>query len=146
MPHKREQILDAIVAAVTGLVTTGTNVKRARVYSEKDTALPSISVYQGGDSPQDDSPFDRIDSHLTVITQYRVKTSSQQVDELLNQIDVEVTKALQADHTLGLAFVFDIEEGEADEPDLDNESSKPTASMRKSWTVKYQRSRTDPEA
>ena len=146
MAHKREQILDAVVALLTGLTTTGTNVKRGRVHNWKESQIPAISVYQGSDSPQPDSPFDKIDSHLTVITEYHVKTSAAQVDEVLNTIDVEVIKALQANHTLGLAFVYDTEEGDAEEPDLSGEANKPTATLRKTWVVKYQRSRTDPEA
>jgi hypothetical protein len=45
MAHVRQQIRDALVAAVTGLATTGARVYRDRAYAIPETALPALRVY-----------------------------------------------------------------------------------------------------
>lgn len=43
--HIRQQVRDAIVAAVTNLTTTGTRVHGARVHPLQVSQLPALSVY-----------------------------------------------------------------------------------------------------
>lgn len=50
MSHVRQQIRDAIVAAVTGLTTSGTNVLTNVVYSIERLSLPALAVAEGGET------------------------------------------------------------------------------------------------
>lgn len=45
MSHGRQQIRDAVVAAVTGLATTGNNVFRTRIHPLEEASLPALLVY-----------------------------------------------------------------------------------------------------
>lgn len=145
--HRAEQIADAVVAKLTGLVTTGASCFRARVHELPDTSLPALCVYVGTDVPRPDggsSSFAFIDGDLTVLVEAVVKASSD-VDSALLQIRKEVTIALQADVTQGLSFVMDTQEGAAS-IDLNGDGDKPVGRLRMDWTFRYRRSRTDPSA
>lgn len=145
--HRAEQIADAIVVKLTGLATTGANCFRGRVHELPDSSLPALCVYVGTDVPRSDggsSSFRYIDGDLTVMVEAVVKASSG-VDSTLIQIRKEVTIALQADVTQGLAFVMNTEEGAAS-IDLNGDGDKPVGRMRMDWTLRYRRSRTDPSA
>lgn len=144
--HKAEQILAAVLAKVTGLTTTGSRVTRGRVYDLATADLPALGVFLGPDAPRSDggsSSFRYLDGDLTVVVEAYVKTASAQVDTQLNQIRKEVTIALQADVTQGLAFVLDTQEGAAD-PTLDGSGDKPAGTLRMEWVLRYRRLRTDP--
>lgn len=145
--HRAEQIADAIVVKLTGLATTGANCFRGRVHELPDSSLPALCVYVGTDVPRSDggsSSFRYIDGDLTVMVEAVVKASIG-VDSTLIQIRKEVTIALQADVTQGLAFVMNTEEGAAS-IDLNGDGDKPVGRMRMDWTLRYRRSRTDPSA
>jgi len=146
--HRAEQILQAVVANVTGLATTGNHVTRARATPQATGALPALAVYQGPDVPLDADlqSMQYLDVELTVYIDILVATEAQQVDSLLNQIRVEIARALWADYQQGLSFVIEMREGSADEPMLVGEGERPAASMRTAWIFKYRRSRTDPSA
>ena len=45
MSHARQQIRDAVVAAVTGLATTGASVHKTRMFKFEDDDLPALGVY-----------------------------------------------------------------------------------------------------
>lgn len=145
--HRAEQIADAIVVKLTGLATTGANCFRGRVHELPDSSLPALCVYVGTDVPRSDggsSSYRYIDGDLTVMVEAVVKASIG-VDSTLIQIRKEVTIALQADVTQGLAFVMNTEEGAAS-IDLNGDGDKPVGRMRMDWTLRYRRSRTDPSA
>jgi hypothetical protein len=55
MTHKRTTIRDAVVTAVTGLTTTGTNVTPSRVFNVETEALPHLSVYMGDEERSEES-------------------------------------------------------------------------------------------
>lgn len=146
MTHRAESIIEAVRARLTGLTTTGANVFRGRRYPIPDAKLPALLIYLGPDEPLAEYSQELIDSRLTIYVEGRVKTSADQVDSVLNKIREEVTIALQADYTQGLAYVIDTEEGEAEEPEISNEGEKPAAGMRMHWHFHYRRSRTNPGA
>ena len=52
MPHARKQVRDAVIALVTGLTTTTTNVFNNRLYDFKEADLPCLNVL---DLPDDES-------------------------------------------------------------------------------------------
>jgi len=143
MDHKVEQVLDAIVALVTGLTTTVANVTRGRVSKLTDTTSSALSVYQGADNT-DDYNWPSVYSSLTVYIDIHVKDSSEQIDQVCNRIRKEINIAVMAVDTLGLVFVKDVNEEGAAEPDLSGDSNKPTAVMRVTYKIEYNRSVTDP--
>lgn len=135
---RAEEIMDAVVTAVTGLTTTTTNVRRARVYDWNVT--PSLSVYMGQDDVVNELVNDLIDWEIIIIVESHVKAESN-VDQTINTIRKEVHSALMADHTLGLNFVHDITPGPAGEPELEA-GDQPIASQRIEFKVMYRTSRT----
>ncbi len=146
--HYREQILDALVTTVTGLTTTGTKVKRGRVYPLSNTDKNALSVYQGSDQRlnDDDQPWSVEDWELTLFIDIHVKNRSTQIDQQCNLIEKEIEIALKADTKLGLSFAYDLTHIQTNEPDLSGEGDKPTARVRTEWSIKYRRSSTDPSA
>ena len=143
-PHRAESIMEAIVAAATGLTTTGANVYRARVYPLEISDIPALLIWQGEDSAETELLGDEVISLLEVHIDAIVREPTTQIDTTLNKIREEVTVALMADYKLGLAYVAGIMEQSADEPELSGEGDSPIAQMRTNWNVTYQHSRTDP--
>lgn len=140
---RAENIIAAIVTAVTGLTTTGANVFRGRVYELPETSLPCLCVYLGFDNPRSDggsSSWVYIDSDLTINIEAVVKDSSVQVDTTLNQIRYEVGQALQDDVTQGLSYVMNTTEGAAG-VSLDGGGDETVGRMRMEWTILYRRVR-----
>ena len=148
--HRREQILDALATALTGLTTTGANVFRGRAYPLDDASLPAILIYQGQDEPvPDDSPdavLQYIDSTLTVSVEPVAMSNVVQVDQVLNQIDKESWIALMASTNLGLAYVLAIWPSVALEPRITPDGDRPLGYLRRNWIIKYRSSRADPSA
>jgi len=144
--HKAEQIMDAVVAKLTGLATTGANITRGRVYNIEAQALPHLSIYRGENRPVADADQNMAFSDwiLVINIEATVKSATTQIDKTLAQIEKEVTIALKADRTQGLAFVIDTMEAGSSEPNLDGDGDQPTGSMTMQFSFKYRRSITDP--
>ena len=45
MAHVRKQIRDAVITALTGLSTTGSNVFRSRIYPLESNKIPGLCVF-----------------------------------------------------------------------------------------------------
>ena len=144
--HRAEQIMDAVVAKLTGLATTGANVTRGRVYNIERQAIPHLSIYRGENRPVADADQNMAFSDwvLAVNIEAVVKSATSQIDEVLAQIEKEVTIALKADRTQGLEFVLDTMEAGSSEPALDGDGDQPVATMIMQFLFKYRRSITDP--
>lgn len=101
MAHVRKQIRDNIVAAVSGLTTTGTNVFRSRVYSNEAEKLPALCVYSLNESSEliamNSNQLLR-SSEVLVEGYAKAKTN---LDNTLDTIAVEVEEALAVDPTRG---------------------------------------------
>lgn len=141
--HKVEQILDAVIVLVTGLTTTGVNVKRGRVSPLKESISSALSVYQGADNAGDYN-WPSVYSSLIIYIDVHVKDSSEQIDQVCNRIRKEINIAIMAVDRLALSFVTDINEEGAGEPELSGDGNKPTAVMRVTYIIDYNRSVTDP--
>lgn len=141
--HKVEQILDAIIPLVTGLTTTGANVKRGRVSPHQDSLTAALAVYQGPDNTTEFN-WPSVYSDLSVYIDIHAKDSSEQIDQVLNRIRKEINVAVMAVDRLGLSFVKDVNEEGASEPELSGDGNKPTAVMRVTYKIEYNRSVTDP--
>jgi len=143
---RAEQIVVAVLAKVTGLTTTGTRVVRGRVYAVE--ATPALTLKQGTDVPVDARTGSSVytDSELDIIITAHVKSSSTQVDTLLNLIRKEIHIALMADVTQGLSFVYLTEPKGAAEPTTSGDADKPTATMDLTYAFRYRHSFTDASA
>ncbi len=146
MIHRAEQVVQAAMTALTGLVTTGTNVFRGRseAHDLQEPELPALLVFEGDDDKLTDLLNDRQqwaqDINIDVVV---AETLTSTAGTTINQIRAEITAALAADFTLGLAFVEAIQEIGAGTPDFAG-SDREVAGRRIVWRVEYERSRTDP--
>lgn len=109
MPHARKQIRSAVTTMLTGLATTGSHVYPSRVYSLDDSELPSLSVFtvdagneesvarvtlgSSGSPPR----FHRV---CPLIIEGHAKVSDD-VDDVLDQISLEIEVAMSAPLTIG---------------------------------------------
>jgi hypothetical protein len=95
MSHVRKVIRDQITTAVTGLVTTGLNVYKSRVYPLAQGKLPGICVYTNSESSDylTISQPRSIERKLSVSVEVYVKGTTNYDDEL-DQICSEIEVAL----------------------------------------------------
>lgn len=146
MTHRAESIVVALLDKIDSLTTTTTHAYRGRVRPLQESELPALFLYMGADEIIQHQLQGQLDSLLTVYIDIVVKTASAQVDTTLNTIREEVTEALQANYTQGLAYVLDTREIGAGEPDLSGDGDQRTGVMRTTWQIHYRRSRADPGA
>ena len=98
MSHARQQIRDAVAAAVTGLATTGSSVHKTRMFKFEDDDLPALGVYTlSEDIERDTMKSSRQRRMLRVAVQIAVKQVSA-VDDAIDDIAVEVEEALETAH------------------------------------------------
>jgi len=55
MAHARQQIREAVLAAVTGLATTGANVFVNKITPQEAESLPNLLVYTNGEQSEADA-------------------------------------------------------------------------------------------
>lgn len=120
----RKNIRDAIVAAVTGLATTGSRVFRTRLYALSPEKVPGLCVYAQSeiiDTATIGSDRTQIRVLEVAVEGYAIEVNN--LDNKLDQIGAEVEVALAADVTLGglcqdvLLKTIEIEySGEGDQP------------------------------
>lgn len=147
---RAQAIFGAVVAAVTGLTTTGASVYPNRQYSIPKDVAAALSVRVGSDVPAagDDAYTNNafMDKLLTVYVRIHVKAGEASIDNQLLQIEREIWQGLMADTTLGLAYVHQIIPGGREEPDVDELAEKPAIMCDTAWRVHYRHSITDPGA
>jgi len=116
MAHVRKQIRDAIVTAVTGLTSTGSNVFRSRVFPIETTKLPALCVYTKSEAVD----FDTLTINRSIMRNLEVMieayvSGTSNYDDDLDTIAVEVEEALSADVTLsGISKDLQVTAFEAD--------------------------------
>lgn len=160
--HRTEQILDAVVIAITGLDTTGANVERGRVYPWSDSQARALTVDQGAASPVNEPDWNHQDVEQEIRITAHVKAnpdlfggafSSEFATDHdigstyareINVISKEVYIAMMADRTLGLDFVIDTQWLGNTEPELTGDSEAVTVRMDMLFTTTYRHSLTDP--
>ena len=124
--HRAELILEAALSALTG------------------AELPALLVWMGEDELLTEYSHDQADYRLAVHVDIVAATITPPVETPLNAIRREVTVALAADHTLGLAFVETLHEAGATEPSRMAAGDRPAAMQTMVWQATYRRSRLDP--
>lgn len=144
MTHARDQIRDAVLAAVTGLTTTKKNAFASRVHPVNDTELPCVLVFTREETSEriTMSPPRTMRNTLTVMVEGYVKLTNG-YDDKLDKISVEVTKAIHNSTSLrsvvrdiylintSISLVGDVE--------------KPVAVVSMSWAAEYLTKENDPE-
>lgn len=140
--HRAELVMQAVMAAVQSLPTTGANVERGRVYPLRGNTTAALSVYQGADTPLTEQTWPLHDSTLTVYLDAHVKEHVSTVETTLNQIRAEATIAMHA-HAWP-EWVLHVEERGTDEPGIDGAGEKPVGNVRLIWHIRYRRSHDDP--
>lgn len=144
MAHVRKQIRDAVITAVTGLTTTGSNVFRSRIYPLEQTKLPGLCVFTRSETVDFDTLTiaRSVSRVLDVIIEGYVSATAN-YDDTLDQIAVEVEEALAADVTLGgLAKDTQVTAFEAD---FSGDGEQPVAVGRFTVTVQYRTAENDVE-
>lgn len=99
--HRRRQIREALVTALTGLTTTSTRVFPNRVYPFDSADLPGLLVTWAVDEPEAitmETPA-ALQSELTMVIEGRAQANAD-LDDVLDAIDKEVRTALYAAGTL----------------------------------------------
>ena len=136
MAHVRKQIRDAIITALTGLSTTGSNVFRSRIYPLESNKIPGLCVF----SKSEATTFDTltrprsVNRVLEIGVEAYVKATSN-YDNTLDTIAVEVEEAIASDVTLGsLAKDTQVTSFEAD---FSGEGEQPVAIGRFTVEVIY---------
>jgi hypothetical protein len=144
MAHVRQQIRDAIVTAVTGLTTTGSNVFRSRIYPLESIKLPGLCVYTRSETTE----FDTLSRPRSVMRDLEVAVeayvkSTANYDNTLDNIAVQVEEALAADVTLGgLSKDMQVTAFEAD---FAGDGEQPVAIGRFTVAVRYRTAENDVE-
>lgn len=138
--HIRKQIRDAVVTLLTGLPTTGSKVYANRVWPLNDAELPGILVMSDADTVNSYSEGSVVantprnvnrTAHLTV----QVLTRGAAIDDQLDQVCLEVEKALAADRFLGgLSSNVTLVDTRIQ---LKGDGEKPTGEASMSYQIEY---------
>lgn len=99
MPHVRQQIREAVAAAVTGLATTGNRVSQSRMAPRRAGDLPCLLV-ETADERIEQGAQNRITRELTVLVRGFAKANAA-LDDTLDTIAKEVEVALASAGHLG---------------------------------------------
>lgn len=136
MTHKRQQIRNAIVTAVTGLSTTGSRVYRTRLYALSPEKVPGLCVYAQSETVETAT----IGSNRTQIRILEIAVEGYAIevtnlDNKLDQIGKEIEIAMASDVTLGnlcqdvLLKTIEIE--------YSGEGDRPAGTIRHIYEVQY---------
>jgi hypothetical protein len=144
MAHVRDQVRDAVLAAVTGLTTTKKSAFASRVHPVSDTELPCILVFTRSESsvPITMGSPRRIARELVVMVEGYVKATDG-YDDKLDKISKEVEAALYNNPSLQ-SLIRDIFLSDT-EIKLAGDSEKPVAVISMSFTAKYHTAENDSE-
>lgn len=136
MAHAREQIRDAVLAAVTGLTTTKKNAFASRVHPVNDNEMPCVLVYTRLESstPITMKQPRRFEHMLTVMVEGYVRMNTG-FDDRLDKIAAEVQTAVYNNTSLN-ALVRDIFLAET-EIKITGEAEKPIGVVSMSFTARY---------
>ena len=145
MAHKRESIRKAIVTAVTGLTTTGSNVFSGITYDLASGDLPALKVYAKNEQyDEDNSELVDIEGRLLMVTVEAVEKASTDLDDTLDDICEEVEIAIAG--STGVADL--VIGGRLDSTEIEFESGAelPVGTATMKWAIFYRVDSTAPSA
>jgi len=141
--HMRQQIRDAVVTAVTGLTTTGSNVFNAREWPQEAGDLPALRVY----TPDEESEPDNMtrprsmERSLELVIEGIARATSGVVGTL-DTIAAEVEAALG--NNLLSGKVKDMHLARTESPAHDVTGNRPVGLIRLTYAVSYRTPEADP--
>ena len=151
MPHRAQQIEDAMVARLNAVAAFTGNVDPWRVQSlsPDDAETPAVIVQMGESTPDSEYGFDNITnitSTLEVTVAIYAKAPSEtEVRELVLEYVRLAHVALMADVQLGLPSVVSLIWPDGwDRPDVSATSDQITARMNTKWKIRYRTPFLDP--
>ena len=144
MAHVRKQIRDAVVTALTGLTTTGSNVFRSRIYPLEKTKLPALCIFTRSETTEFDTmTISRSTQRNLDIAVEAYVSATANYDNTLDTIAVQVEEAIASDVTLGgLAKDAQVTAFEAD---FSGDGEQPVAVGRFTVAVQYRTAENDVE-
>lgn len=146
MAHARDQITEAVVTAVTGLTTTGTNVFTTLRQPVEDANLPYLNVIPGETELEEDArTMGDIDPFIfSLEIEGNVKqTTSEAAHDTVEKITSEVEAAVHGNSALNsLVSKIDLV---SVEPEYELELEAQTAQVVISFDFYYRINRTNPE-
>ena len=142
MPNRAKTILDAVVAKLTGLATTGANVKASRAYNVP--ATPALTVFMGEEQEVSQSEA-KVRKAREIKILIHVAEKEDLVDDKILQIEAEIWAALTADYTQGLSFVYETSFQSTSPFELE-QGGKVSGQAEQTWIIYYSHSPTSMEA
>jgi hypothetical protein len=142
MAHARAAIRDALVAALTGLATTGSNCKGEWPYATAPAGLPALRIYLPSEDRDDDLSDLGSKTGRSVTAVIVGHAEGVLVDETLDTIAAEVETALAASPTLGGLVKLILYQGTT--IDISGEAKKRAGEIRISFAIRYRTPSTDP--
>lgn len=152
MAHSRETIRKAIVTAITGLTTTGTNVEVWRTHAIEADEHPHLAVMPGSEAEIVSESIENtygVTEHrdLPIIIEARAVRAAPggthtTLADTIDDICAEVEIAMTADTTLGGLAVDTMLL--STELSLDGSGERPVGLAVMGWLVRYAVNRTNP--
>ena len=141
MPHARQQIRTAIVAEVTGLSTTGSNVSSNRVYPH--STMPSLNVVAGSSAVSDLPESLGGVQHRTLMIRIEARAkANKNLENTLDTIALEVEQALADDYNLsGLVELIELDSIDVE---VDDGMELPVGLLVLNYRVSYRVAASDP--
>lgn len=144
--HRRKQIRDAVVARLDDLATTGTRCYGGRTLPLGDGFSPTLLVYSRQENSSYEAmggagrPLQRI---VKLAVHGYVASAGSDPEDTLDQIALEVERALMADETLGgLAVSIELTATDID-AEL-TESNRRVGEIRLTYDIEYSSAADDP--
>jgi hypothetical protein len=135
MSHVRTQLRTALVAALTGLATTGNRVHASRMRPQGDANLPCLLVTTNDE--QIDSTVDAILLRDLSVSIRGFAMGNSALDDTLDQIALEVETVMASNPRA----IF-----ERVEIDYDDELEKPVGAITLTYRIQYYTTAADPAA
>lgn len=139
--HRAEQILDAVLTALTGLTTTDARVERSRVRSVETT--PALTISMGSDDVVlERSSYPKLERELNVRVNIYVENNTNP-EAQMNLIREEVFAAMMANPKWGLTYVVDTMSSGDEEPEFTGDSAKIMVKQQMNFIIYYRHSWTN---
>jgi hypothetical protein len=144
MAHQRKTIRDNLKITLTGLDTTRNNVFQSRIYPMSNSNLPGILIYNKSEEVSYASiSIPRLQERVSAFEVEIYVKGTQNYDDTLDQISLEVEEALSVDITRGgnaidtriLSF----------DTDFSGDGDQPLAVCKLSVEVRYQVRENNPD-
>lgn len=142
--HRRRAIREAVVALVTGLSTTGSNVTEGRVYPVAVTATPSIDVTTTEESREFYLQSTTLDETRLTIVEITIRAEGDDYPSQLDDIALEIEQAIGSDRDLG-GLVNEFRLSSTSTESSNEVGETPIGQMVMSWEARYSVASIDPQ-